>query len=60
MSLLVVWWDWPVRSAAGAQRERVVVERLVPLDVEASRGDELLRFARRLVASMVLEASAAP
>ena len=60
MSLLVVWWDWPVRSGAGAQRERIIVERLVPVGVQASRGDELLHFARQLVASMVVQASAAP
>ena len=60
MSLLVVWWDWPVRSAAGAQRERIIVERLVPLDLKAARGDDLLHFARQLVASMVAEASTAP
>ena len=60
MSLLVVWWDWPVRAAAGAQRERIIVERLVPLDLKAPRGDDLLHFARQLVASMVAEASTAP
>jgi hypothetical protein len=59
MSLLVVWWDWPVRSAGGAQRERVIVERLVPVGSPASRGDEQLHFARRLAASMVGEAPAA-
>ena len=59
MSLLVVWWDWPVRSAAGAQRERIIVERLVPVGVQASRGDELLHFARQLVAFTVVQASAA-
>jgi hypothetical protein len=60
MALLVVWWDWPVRSAAGAQRERIIVQRLVPLDGRALRDDELLHFARRLAASMIGEASAAP
>jgi len=54
-ALLVVWWDWPVRSAAGAQRERIIVQRLVPLEVSTSRGDDLLHFARQLVASTIGE-----
>jgi hypothetical protein len=57
-SLFVVWWDWPVRSAAGARPERVIVQRLAPLDQGSWDGD-LLRFARGLARSMVGQASAA-
>jgi hypothetical protein len=56
-SLLVVWWDWPVRSSAGVQRERIIVDRLVPIGFQVTRGEELLQFARHLVASMVREAA---
>ena len=57
-AVLVIWWDWPVRSPAGTQRERIIVQQLVPLDRQASRSDNLLRCARRLVASMIAEAPA--
>jgi len=56
MSLLAVWWDWPVRSPAGSRPERVIVQRLVPLG--AADGN-LLRFARALAGSMIQEASGA-
>jgi hypothetical protein len=58
MSLVVVWWDWPVRSAAGPRHERIIVQRLVALD-KATRDDDLLRFARGLAGSMIKQASAA-
>ncbi len=57
VSLLVVWWDWPVRSPAGPRHERIIIERLVPLDA-TTRDDDLLRFARALAGSMIHEASA--
>jgi hypothetical protein len=57
MSLLVVWWDWPVRSVAGSRDERIIVERLVSLDQSAGDSD-LLRFARALARSMIAQASA--
>ena len=56
MSLLLVWWDWPVRSAAGSRAERIIVERLVPTD-SATRDEDLLRFARGLAGSMIAQAS---
>jgi len=57
VSLLLVWWDWPVRSAAGSRAERIIVERLVPTD-SATRDGDLLRFARGLAGSMMAQASA--
>jgi len=57
MLLLVVWWDWPVRSAAGSRGERIIVQRLVPTDSATLDGD-LLRFARSLAASMMAQVSA--
>jgi hypothetical protein len=58
MSLLVVWWDWPVRSAAGSRAERIIVQRLVPIDQAVADGD-LIRFARALAGSMIAQASTA-
>jgi hypothetical protein len=58
MSLLVVWWDWPVRSAGGSRAERIIVQRLLPT-VKATRDGDLLRFARGLAGSMTAQASAA-
>jgi hypothetical protein len=57
VSLLLVWWDWPVRSAAGSRAERIIIERLVPTD-GATRDGDLLRFARGLAGSMMAQASA--
>ena len=56
VSLLAVWWDWPVRSPAGSRPERVIVQRLVALG--AADGN-LLGFARAIAASMIHEAAAA-
>jgi hypothetical protein len=42
---------------AGVQRERIIVDRLVPIGFQVTRGEELLQFARHLVASMVREAA---
>jgi hypothetical protein len=57
LSLLVVWWDWPVRSAGGSRLERIIVQRLLPAD-QATRAD-LVAFARALAGSMIDEASRA-
>jgi hypothetical protein len=57
-SLFVVWWDWPVRSATGSRHERVIVQRLAPLDQGSWDGD-LLRFARGLARSMIGQGYAA-
>ncbi len=57
--LLVVWWDWPVRSDGGARHERVIVQRLVPLGERLPREGDLVHFARGLAASMIAQGSAA-
>lgn len=57
--LQIVWWDWPVASPAGVARQRVIVERSTQPGVSrAGSGDQLLTFARDLVASEA--AAAAP
>jgi len=57
LSLLVVWWDWPVRSAGGSRLERIIVQRLLATD-QAVRAD-LVTFARALAGSMIDEAARA-
>lgn len=46
--LLVVWWDWPVRSSFSVARERVIVEQLVS---HSGSANQLGDFARAYVVS---------
>ena len=50
-ALEVVWWEWPVESQAGALRQRVIVERTAPPGVTGGGGDQVIEFARELVAA---------